>query len=173
MPHSQIKLVGSTLYIVTPESITAIDLTTDSERWLYKLSAKGENFENISVDQDTVYATCSCGSYWARLIALNARDGRERWRTSGFLYLDYSSQIPVVAPEVVFVKIRDCGKCDKQLFVQKWVAALDTANGSERWRFSLFNPVRLHGATDRNIVILGDEMPRWRNWLVQLNPAWH
>lgn len=158
---NQLWLDGPTLYVAGPEtrSIGAFDAADGTPRWTFQPDGLRGRLRAFRADGGSLYTWCDCRREGERsdetlLIAVDADDGRERWRTplrSGF---DLLPNPPSFTPGLIVVAGDD-------------VAALDRADGSLRWRAP---DVRLGAATDGANVFIARTAPRWRHWAAYLDP---
>lgn len=161
----QIGLVGSSLYACRNDDLTAFEAATGAEKWTYPRPFDQFSFCQFQADRESVYLAyfyedlgkTENGGGW--VMALDAPNGRERWRTRLFtatylLDAPTARQTPAITPDLVFAK---GGSKDQPVLI-----ALTKTDGSEQWRFSggQSQPV-----TDGSRVFVLDHSARWRNWL--------
>ena len=123
--------VGGVLYFSSPDHVWAVDARTGKEIWHFIWEGKGGNYignRGVGIGGDTLYVeTPDC-----HLVALNIKDGKERWRQT-ICDLDryyYSSAAPVVIPNHVIV-----GVSGDDLDSPGYIEARDPADGALQWRW--------------------------------------
>jgi len=175
-PH-QLQRGDTQIYVTDYRQLSAFETATGALRWTFSPPPDPPTdfshlLDGLQADGQTVYiSNLNRESRQAWLFALDAADGRERWRQ---LLADYSSGLldpstafftlqPAVAAQTVFV-INDLQDAPA-------LTALAAADGKELWRFPLYTWTGRSPATDGTRVFLVDRAPRWRNWLSTLNLA--
>jgi outer membrane protein assembly factor BamB len=124
--------------------ITAIDVTTGDVRW--QQSVGGYVARPLAVGNGTVVVTIQgSGTVVARIVALDAADGTERWRfdPGGTALL---TAIPAIGGDLVVVPFTDFT-----------VRGLSLGDGTERWSARLNAPVSPRGGpavSDEAIVVV-------------------
>ena len=123
--------VGGVLYFSSPDHVWAIDARTGREIWHFIWEGKGGNYignRGVGIGGDSLYVeTPDC-----HLVALNIKDGKERWRQT-ICDLDryyYASAAPIVIPNHVIV-----GVSGDDLDSPGYVEARDPADGALQWRW--------------------------------------
>ena len=123
--------IGGILYFSSPEHVWAVDARTGREIWHFVWEGKGGNFignRGVGILNDTLYVeTPDC-----HLVALNIKDGKERWRQT-ICDLDryyYASAAPIVIGNHVIV-----GVSGDDLDAPGYIDARDPANGALQWRW--------------------------------------
>ncbi len=184
--YSRLWVVGSALYTAGEGEIRSFDATTGTERWVYvpaDPSRKSWLFTTVRADSESVYVFCKGFqvdlTMPAWLVALDARDGHERW-TKPVTSSQYIATFGAVSStaDTVFVPGGTefgTGYAAGDTPVMA-VMALSATDGAERWRFGVrvLSPFPFNTpTTDGSHVFVVDHSPRWRNWLSQINPAWH
>jgi len=169
---SRIRVEGATLYTSQSDRLMAFDAATGQQKWVHMWNRRIGYLTGFSVNLDSIYVYCNCdGDAGGRsdegwLIALDTRDGNERWAKP---ITDMSSiplfTVPVLAGDAVMTA---AGSEDRF-----GVTALDPADGKQRWSFVTHGLISTWLAQEGGRVIVLDRSPRWRNWLASLNPAWH
>ena len=163
----QVWLDGSTLYRRSGlTTIVAHDAATGAPRWTYRqpVPDPGAALRSFRAAGESLYAFCACAveNHGDRgwLLAVDTRDGRERWRAPLDAYIElYQDKLAIGSQTVILGSERED------------VVARSAADGSERWRFRRTTG-RSVGAAD-GLVFATDRSPRWRHWLASINPAWH
>jgi acido-empty-quinoprotein group A len=123
--------IDGVLYFSSPEHVWAVDARTGREIWHFVWEGKGGNFignRGVGILNDTVYVeTPDC-----HLVALNIKDGKERWRQT-ICDLDryyYASAAPIVIRNHVIV-----GVSGDDLDAPGYIEARDPASGALQWRW--------------------------------------
>jgi alcohol dehydrogenase (cytochrome c) len=123
--------VGGVLYFSSPDHVWAIDARTGREIWHFIWEGQGGNYignRGVGIGGDTLFVeTPDC-----HLVALNIKDGKERWRQT-ICDLDryyYSSAAPIVIPNHVIV-----GVSGDDLDSPGYIEARDPADGALQWRW--------------------------------------
>ncbi|MBN1427236.1 MAG: PQQ-binding-like beta-propeller repeat protein [Anaerolineae bacterium] len=135
--------------------------------WLGNLEANKQHVYVTMFNRDA--STTIVQDEW--LVALNPADGQEHWRKlivddsfSASAFQSPTSPRPSAGSESVFV----VSGLDHQLAL----VALAAEDGTELWRFPVHS-INNSPTYDEGRVFVSDYAPRWRNWLMWLNPAWH
>src|SRR5262245_51131769 len=124
-------VVNGVLYVTTPDHVWAIDARTGREIWHSTWQSKGGwhiGKRGVAVLGSTVYVeTPDCN-----LVALNARDGRERWRTEicDLEQFYYGSAAPLIVKNHVIV-----GVSGDDLDIPGYLQAHDPETGAVQWRW--------------------------------------
>jgi alcohol dehydrogenase (cytochrome c) len=117
-----------------PNDVLAVDAKTGRVFWLYRHAVSdarvccGSNNRGLAILGDTLFlATLD-----ARLIAIDATSGRERWNVAvGDPTLGYSmTMAPLVVKDKVLV-----GSGGGEFGIRGFIAAYDAQTGAEAWRF--------------------------------------
>jgi alcohol dehydrogenase (cytochrome c) len=123
--------IGGVLYFSSPDHVWAIDARTGKEIWHFIWEGKGGNYignRGVGVGGDTLYVeTPDC-----HLVALNIKDGKERWRRA-ICDLDrysYASAAPIVIPNHVIV-----GVSGDDIDSPGYIESRDPADGALQWRW--------------------------------------
>jgi outer membrane protein assembly factor BamB len=163
----QVWLDGPTLYrrggLTT---IVAYDAATGAPRWTYHqpFEDPGAALRAFRAAGESLYAFCACEVENRRdrgwLLAIDTRDGRERWRAQLDAYIELYQDAPAIGSQTVIVGSE-----------HEDVIARSAADGTERWRFR--RTVGRSVAADGQLVFATDRGPRWRHWLGFVNQEWH
>jgi len=151
-------VVGDTMYVVTPypNIVYALDLSRPSLSLRWKFEPKPEPFAQgvaccdvvnlgLAVADDRVFVNTLDN----QTIALNASDGKERWR---FRSADpRSGETRTMAPLVIKGRVL-IGNDGSAFGVRGWLIALDQTSGKELWRAYSTGP-------DREVLIGSDYKP--------------
>ena len=131
-------VVGGVMYVTGPWStVHALDARTGRELWVYDPKVPAEKAAHaccdvvnrgVAVHQGNVYV----GTLDGRLVALDAKTGRERWsqRTFPIEETRTITGAPRVANGVVVI-----GHGGAEYGVRGFVAGYDAKTGQRRWRF--------------------------------------
>ena len=131
-------VVGGVMYVTGPWStVYALDARTGRELWMYDPKVPGEKAAHaccdvvnrgVAVHEGRVYV----GTLDGRLVALDAKTGRERWsqRTFPIEETRTITGAPRVANGVVVI-----GHGGAEYGVRGFVAGYDARTGQRRWRF--------------------------------------
>ena len=131
-------VVGGVMYVTGPWStVYALDARTGRELWMYDPKVPGEKAAHaccdvvnrgVAVHEGLVYV----GTLDGRLVALDAKTGRERWsqRTFPIEETRTITGAPRVANGVVVI-----GHGGAEYGVRGFVAGYDARTGKRRWRF--------------------------------------
>jgi quinohemoprotein ethanol dehydrogenase len=142
--HGSPLYVDGVLYVSTARNVVhAFDAKTGRQLWKYNPMIRGERLRyNLGLVNRGLAAwngMIIMGTLDARLVAINAKTGREAWSTDtvpeslglGDLTNKYSiTMAPRVAKGKVFV-----GGSGGEFGVRGWIAAYDAQTGKEVWRF--------------------------------------
>jgi len=124
-------VVNGVLYVTIPDHVWAIDARTGRELWHSTWQSNGGwhiGNRGVAVLGSTVYVeTPDCN-----LVALNARDGRERWRTEicDLEQFYYGSAAPLIVKNHVIV-----GVSGDDLDIPGYLQAHDPETGAVQWRW--------------------------------------
>ena len=123
--------VNGILYFSSPDHVWAIDARTGKEVWHFTWQGKGGNHignRGVGILNETVYVeTPDC-----HLVALNIKDGKERWRQT-ICDLDlfyYASAAPIIIGNHVIV-----GVSGDDLDIPGYLQSHDPATGALQWRW--------------------------------------
>jgi alcohol dehydrogenase (cytochrome c) len=123
--------VNGILYFSSPDHVWAIDARTGKEVWHFVWEGKGGNHignRGVGILNETVYVeTPDC-----HLVALNIKDGKERWRQT-ICDLDlfyYASAAPIIIGNHVIV-----GVSGDDLDIPGYIQSHDPATGALQWRW--------------------------------------
>jgi len=151
-------VVGDTMYIVTPypNIVYALELSRSGMRVRWKFEPKPEPFAQGVACCDVVNLGLAVADGRVivntldnQTIALNASDGKERWR---FRSADpRSGETRTMAPLVVKGRVL-IGNDGSAFGVRGWLIALDQTTGKELWRAYSTGP-------DREVLIGSDYKP--------------
>jgi alcohol dehydrogenase (cytochrome c) len=124
-------VVNGVLYVTIPDHVWAIDARTGQEIWHSTWRSNGGwhiGNRGVAILGNTVYVeTPDCN-----LLALNIRDGRERWRTEicDLEQFYYGSTAPLIVKNHVIV-----GVSGDDLDIPGYLEARDPQTGDRQWRW--------------------------------------
>jgi alcohol dehydrogenase (cytochrome c) len=124
-------VVNGVLYVTIPDHVWAVDARTGREIWHATWPSKGGwhiGNRGVAVLGTTVYVeTPDC-----HLVALNAQDGREKWRTEicDLEQFYYASAAPLIVGNHVIV-----GVSGDDLDIPGYVEAHNPETGARQWRW--------------------------------------
>jgi alcohol dehydrogenase (cytochrome c) len=124
-------VVNGVLYFSLPDHVWAVDARTGRELWHSTWKSKGGwhiGNRGVAVSGSTVYVeTPDCN-----LVALNIRDGRERWRTEicDLEQFYYGSVAPLIVKNHVIV-----GVSGDDLDIPGYIESHDPETGTLQWRW--------------------------------------
>ncbi len=134
-PNTTIKgtpvVVDGVLYTTIPDHVWAIDARTGREIWHYAWPSKGGwhiGNRGVGVLRETVYfETPDCN-----FVALNKRDGKERWHTEicDLEQFYYASVAPIVVKNHVIT-----GVSGDDLDIPGYIESHDPDTGALQWRW--------------------------------------
>ena len=130
-------VVDGTMYTIqSPNDVVALNAATGKQIWIYSYTpdpaAKnccGRFSRGVAISGDTVFLA----SFDARIIAIDARNGRELWKTepAGDPKQGYAfTHAPLVVKDKVIA-----GTAGGEFGVRGFIAAWDVKTGKEVWRF--------------------------------------
>jgi alcohol dehydrogenase (cytochrome c) len=129
-------VVDGVMYVSQrPNDVVALDAATGRAFWIYRHNTSpdhraccGANNRGLAISGDTLYM----GTLDARLVAIDAKSGRQRWSaTVGDMKAGYSLTLaPLVVKDKVIV-----GVGGGDLGIRGFIAAYNTETGKEVWRF--------------------------------------
>jgi alcohol dehydrogenase (cytochrome c) len=129
-------VVDGVMYITQrPNDVLALDAKTGRVFWSYRHNTSpdqkaccGSNNRGVAILGDTLFM----GTLDAKLVALNARNGRPRWIVNvAELKAGYSLTLaPLVVKDKVII-----GVGGGELGIRGFIAAYDAQTGKEAWRF--------------------------------------
>jgi alcohol dehydrogenase (cytochrome c) len=129
-------VVAGVMYLTeAPNTVHALDAATGENLWTYvhqnpanlKLCCGSVN-RGVAIIDDTVFM----GTLDAQLIALNAKTGALRWKTT---LTDYERGFSVTAAPLAVEDRVVIGYGGGDLGIRGFVDAVDSSSGSEEWRF--------------------------------------
>jgi alcohol dehydrogenase (cytochrome c) len=124
-------VVNGVLYTTIPDHVWAVDVRTGREIWHATWRSRGGwhiGNRGVAVLDETVYVeTPDCN-----LVALNARDGRERWRTEicDLEQFYYGSVAPLIVKNHVIT-----GVSGDDLDIPGYIESHDPETGALQWRW--------------------------------------
>lgn len=130
---------GATEYVANHSYVYALDAETGDLEWRFQPEAPTQS--SPTVVDGTAYFGCQTGN----VSAVDAADGRERWRFSG----DGESTGKITATPAVW---------DDTVYVGTWggtIYALDARDGSVVWRYETNDPVSASPAVHDGTVYVG------------------
>src|SRR5262245_17694286 len=130
-------VVDGTMYTIqSPNDVVALNAATGKQIWIYSYTpdqaAKnccGRFSRGVAISGDTIFLA----SFDARIIAIDARNGRELWKTepAGDPKQGYAfTHAPLVVKDKVIA-----GTAGGEFGVRGFIAAWDIKTGKEVWRF--------------------------------------
>ena len=128
-------VVNGVLYTTIPDHVWAIDARTGREIWHYVWPSKGGwhiGNRGVAVLRETVYVeTPDCN-----LIALNAKDGKEKWYTQicDLEQFYYASVAPIIVTHEVKAHVIT-GVSGDDLDVPGYIESHDPDTGALQWRW--------------------------------------
>jgi alcohol dehydrogenase (cytochrome c) len=132
-------VIGDTLYVPSssgPRSVYALDARTGVIRWQYQ-PVIAEDFEPfVCCDLDSRGVTYAdgkivFGTLDGRLIALDAKTGKELWKTQ---VVDYKQGSAITSPPVVAKKLVVSGFAGGEYGVRGALQAFDLETGKQVWK---------------------------------------
>jgi alcohol dehydrogenase (cytochrome c) len=131
-------VVDGTMYTIqSPNDVVALNAATGKQIWIYSYTpdpaAKnccGRLSRGVAIAGDTVFLA----SFDARIIAIDARTGRELWKTppAGDPKQGYAfTHAPLIVKDKVIA-----GTAGGEFGVRGFIAAWDVKTGKEVWRFN-------------------------------------
>jgi len=131
-------VVDGTMYTIqSPNNVVALNAATGKQIWIYSYTpdpaAKnccGRFSRGVAISGDTIFLA----SFDARMIAIDAKTGRELWKTepAGDPKQGYAfTHAPLVVKDKVIA-----GTAGGEFGVRGFVAAWDIKTGKEVWRFN-------------------------------------
>ena len=158
----EIWLDGPTLYRRTGlRTIAAYDAATGTPRWAYThgFGDRGGALRSFRASGDDLLTFCACetperqGRGW--LIAVDARDGRERWRAGLDAYIELYQDAPALGRRTALLGSE-----------REDVVARSLTDGAELWPVE--RRVGRSVAAEGGLVYATDRTPRWHFWLATL-----
>jgi alcohol dehydrogenase (cytochrome c) len=130
-------VVDGTMYTIqSPNDVIALNAVTGKQIWIYSYTPDpaarnccGRFSRGVAISGDTVFLA----SFDARIIAIDARTGRELWKTppAGDPKQGYAfTHAPLVVKDKVIA-----GTAGGEFGVRGFIAAWDVKTGNEVWRF--------------------------------------
>jgi alcohol dehydrogenase (cytochrome c) len=130
-------VVDGTMYTIqSPNDVVALNAVTGKQIWIYSYTPDpaarnccGRFSRGVAISGDTVFLA----SFDARIIAIDARTGRELWKTppAGDPKQGYAfTHAPLVVKDKVIA-----GTAGGEFGVRGFIAAWDVKTGKEVWRF--------------------------------------
>ena len=130
-------VVNGTMYTIqSPNDVVALNAVTGKQIWIYSYTPDpaarnccGRFSRGVAISGDTVFLA----SFDARIIAIDARTGRELWKTppAGDPKQGYAfTHAPLVVKDKVIA-----GTAGGEFGVRGFIAAWDVKSGKEVWRF--------------------------------------
>jgi alcohol dehydrogenase (cytochrome c) len=130
-------VVDGTMYTIqSPNDVVALNAATGKQIWIYSYTPDpaarnccGRFSRGVAISGDTVFLA----SFDARIIAIDARTGRELWKTppAGEPKQGYAfTHAPLVVKDKIIA-----GTAGGEFGVRGFIAAWDVKTGKEIWRF--------------------------------------
>jgi alcohol dehydrogenase (cytochrome c) len=130
-------VVDGTMYTIqSPNDVVALNAATGKQIWIYSYSPDpaarnccGRFSRGVAISGDTVFLA----SFDARIIAIDARTGRELWKTppAGEPKQGYAfTHAPLIVKDKIIA-----GTAGGEFGVRGFIAAWDVKTGKEVWRF--------------------------------------
>jgi alcohol dehydrogenase (cytochrome c) len=132
-------MVGDTLYVSTssgPRHVFAVDARTGALRWQYapeippdvqQTACCGLDSRGVAYANGRILVTRLDG----RLVALDAKTGKELWNTQ---VVDYKQGSAITSPPTIVNNLVITGFAGGEYGVRGYIAAFDQATGKEVWR---------------------------------------
>jgi alcohol dehydrogenase (cytochrome c) len=127
-------VVNGVMYVTIPDHVWAVDARSGREIWHATWPSKGGwhiGNRGVAVLGNTVYVeTPDCN-----LVALNSRDGKEKWRTAicDVEQFYYASTAPLIVKNHVIV-----GVSGDDLDIPGYLEAHDPETGARQWRWNVY-----------------------------------
>ena len=127
-------VVNGVMYVTIPDHVWAVDARSGREIWHATWPSKGGwhiGNRGVAVSGSTVYVeTPDCN-----LVALNIRDGREKWRTEicDLEQFYYASAAPLIVKNHVIV-----GVSGDDLDIPGYLQSHDPETGARQWRWNVY-----------------------------------
>lgn len=125
-------MIDGTLYVTTTHTVIAVDAASCQVRWRYVYHADEE--EPFPANRGVAFldGTLYRGTGDGRLLALDARSGRERWRTkiADPSIVEFLSAAPIAWKGLVFI-----GPGGSDWGIHGRVSAFDATTGKRVWNF--------------------------------------
>jgi outer membrane protein assembly factor BamB len=188
-PNSEIRMIESTLYILDPRprkesglspsrTLYAFDAATGNRLWSYTpQKLEGEfGLGRLSLDEDTatVFVDCILCGTEPSVAALDMKTGSAR--PDSFMR-NHRNFAPINAKYMLTWEYERKAKKLMQSYEtysdpdKTWLVIREKETGTERWRMALQSVGRFLSAGE-DFVFIKESVPRWRNWLTQVNPDW-
>ncbi len=131
-------VVNGTMYTIqSPNDVVALNAATGKQIWIYShipdqaaRNCCGRFSRGVAIAGDTVFLA----SFDARIIAIDARTGKERWKTppAGDPKQGYAfTHAPLIVKDKIIA-----GTAGGEFGVRGFIAAWDLNTGKEVWRFN-------------------------------------
>ena len=131
-------VVNGTMYTIqSPNDVVALNAATGKQIWIYShipdqaaRNCCGRFSRGVAIAGDTVFLA----SFDARIIAIDARTGKERWKTppAGDPKQGYAfTHAPLIVKDKIIA-----GTAGGEFGVRGFIAAWDLHTGKEVWRFN-------------------------------------
>lgn len=143
---SRVAVAGNRLFVVSDESLRALDTKDGETVWTTELAAEPGIFSTeIQVTEDTVFVY---GGLF--LSAFDVKTGKRRWKFSTGLETE---GCPAIADGVVYVGSDDT-----------YVYALEAATGERQWRYKTDDSVSCDTPVADGVVYAGSEASKPSPW---------
>src|SRR5437867_5596772 len=132
-------VIGDTIYVTSssgPKHVFALDARTGTIRWQYapeippdvqQTACCGLDSRGVAYANNKVFVTRLDG----RLVALDAKTGKELWNTQ---VVDYKQGSAITSPPTIVKNLVITGFAGGEYGVRGYIAAFDQQTGKETWR---------------------------------------
>ena len=125
-------MIGDTLYVTTAHTTVALDPTSCAIRWRHEYQPVQEEAYAVNRGVAHLDGRIFRGTGDGRILALNARTGKQLWLVKAGDPLNGESftSAPIAWKGLVFI-----GAAGSDVGIRGFVIALDAGTGDEKWRF--------------------------------------
>ena len=183
---SNLQIAGKSLILThnsskpeVPSRIMAFDSQTGRLLWQrLNRELKCRDYEATwQADAQLVYLNCNpnpgSSPEASTIVALSAATGAVQWQTP-ISPNRHSADWPMTVGTGQLLMLHTAGRGDKS---QDQVVALDRQTGKRLWTVALFGKrdsfFRDRLATDRDRLLITNDIPQWQIWLLHLNRGWY
>ncbi len=132
-------VVGDTMYVSTstgPRYVFALDAKTGKTKWKYEPELPSDSMATVCCGLDSrgvAYANgmVFVGTLTARLIALDANTGEEKWNVQ---VMDYKTGHAITSPPLVYKNLVVTGIAGGEYGIRGFVEAFDQKTGKSVWK---------------------------------------